>query len=72
MEIEKSHRRVEEFSECSDLSQIQHYCKDIAMYIICVYVHASSAYCCKYCKVYLLNSQIKSLHVQVNISRAAL
>ena len=30
IEVEKCHRRVEEFSECSDLSQMQQYCKDVA------------------------------------------
>ena len=30
IEIEKCHRRVEEFSEYSDLSLMQQYCKDVA------------------------------------------
>ena len=30
IEIEKCHRRVEEFAECSDLSLMQQYCKDVA------------------------------------------
>lgn len=30
IEIEKCHRRVEEFSEYNDLSLMQQYCKDIA------------------------------------------
>ena len=33
IEIEKCHRRVEEFSENSDLSMTQQYCKDITMYV---------------------------------------
>ena len=31
IEIEKCHRRVEEFAEYSDLSLMQQYCKDITM-----------------------------------------
>ena len=31
IEIEKCHRRVEEFSEYSDLSLMQQYCKEITL-----------------------------------------
>ena len=33
IEIEKCHRRVEEFSEYSDLSAMQQYCKDVARWV---------------------------------------
>ena len=37
IEIEKCHRRVEEFSEYSDLSMMQQYCKDVVRCVrVCV------------------------------------